>query len=171
MIKRVIILGNHIQALGISRIVKKIGCEVVLCSNYKISVSRFSNSVDKFLFFRNYNEILNKIFFYKNDENDTLLIPTNDRMVEFIRDNYKYLNTHFYLSVPTPEIISLCYNKKNTYLKAKELNISIPNSLSTSSKVISVSSTVSCNKEQMVLLTPNPISSTQIIATAKGCRI
>ena len=129
MIKRVIILGNHIQALGISRIVKKIGCEVVLCSNYKISVSRFSNSVDKFLFFRNYNEILNKIFFYKNDENDTLLIPTNDRMVEFIRDNYKYLNTHFYLSVPTPEIISLCYNKKNTYLKAKELNISIPNSL------------------------------------------
>ena len=129
MIKRVIIFGNHIQALGIIRIVKKLGCEVILCSNYKISVSRFSNAVDKFIFFNNYNEILNKIFFYKNDEKDTLLIPTNDRMVEFIRDNYEYLNTHFYLSVPTPEIITLCYNKKNTYLKAKELNIPIPHSL------------------------------------------
>src|SRR6478609_7762883 len=36
---------------------------------------------------------------------------------------------------------------------------------------MSVSSTVSCSNEQMVERTPRPISSTQILATAKGCRI
>ena len=46
--------------------------------------------------------------------------------------------------------------------------ISVPKSRSTSSRVTSVSSTVSCNKAQMVLLTPRPISSTQIMATAMG---
>ena len=49
--------------------------------------------------------------------------------------------------------------------------ISVPNSLSISSSVISVSSTVSCSSAQMVLRIPSPISSTQIIATANGCSI
>ena len=49
--------------------------------------------------------------------------------------------------------------------------ISFPNSLLISSNVMSVSSTVSCNKAQMVLRTPNPISSAAIIATAMGWRI
>ena len=49
--------------------------------------------------------------------------------------------------------------------------ISFPNSFLTSSKVKSVSSMVSCNNAQMVLRTPNPISSTQIMATAIGCNI
>ena len=49
--------------------------------------------------------------------------------------------------------------------------ISVPNSRCTSSSVISVSSTVSCKSAHMVLLTPSPISSTQIIATAMGCKI
>jgi hypothetical protein len=39
----------------------------------------------------------------------------------------------------------------------------IPNSLSTSSREISVSSTVSCINAQMVERTPRPISSTQIL--------
>ena len=46
-----------------------------------------------------------------------------------------------------------------------------PNSRCISSKLMSVSSTVSCNNAQMVLRMPNPISSTQILATAIGCNM
>ncbi len=51
------------------------------------------------------------------------------------------------------------------------LVISGPNSRLISSSAISVSSTVSCNRAQMVLRIPRPISSTQILATANGCKM
>jgi len=46
-----------------------------------------------------------------------------------------------------------------------------PNSFSIKSKVISVSSTTSCNSAAIIEVVPNPISSTQICATLIGCKI
>ena len=40
------------QALGISRIVHKLGYKVVLFSRYKISITRFSNTVAKFVLYK-----------------------------------------------------------------------------------------------------------------------
>ena len=47
MIKRVVILGGHIQALGLARQVKARGIEAVIVTDDGCSVARFSRAVDK----------------------------------------------------------------------------------------------------------------------------
>jgi len=47
MIKKVFILGNHIQALGIARQVKNYGLESYLFISDNASITRFSNCIKK----------------------------------------------------------------------------------------------------------------------------
>lgn len=47
MIKRVVIFGGHIQALGLARQVKAKGIEVVIVTDEGCSVARFSRAVDR----------------------------------------------------------------------------------------------------------------------------
>ena len=129
MIKNVFILGDHIQALGISRIVHKLGYKVVLFSRYNISITRFSNTVTKFVLYKDDQDLYNKLCSLSKGDRNTVLIPTNDMLVEFIHDHFDQLNLLYYLSTAAPEVLEICSNKKNTYNKAKELNVPIPFSI------------------------------------------
>ena len=128
MIKRVFILGNHIQALGIARQVYAKGLKVWLFSNTKLSITRFSNSVCRFNSFKNSDELLNKILYSFNGEKDTLLIPTNDEMVFWLTHNNGLLKEKFFLGIPNFDTVDLFYNKRNTYKFAEQNSISIPKS-------------------------------------------
>ncbi len=128
MIKQIAILGNHIQSLGICRIVGRLGYPVILYNSYKQSITRYSKYCSEFVLFSNHDDLLVKLGARESLDKTTLLIPTNDSLVDFIRDNYEFLNSRYFLSVASPDIIDFCSNKKNTYLKARELGIDIPKS-------------------------------------------
>lgn len=128
MIKTLFILGNHIQALGIVRQVKRIGLEVHLFTIDKYSITRFSNAVKSTFVFKDNRHLFDLLSNSIGAEKDTLLFPTNDSMVEFLSHNYEVLNPNFYLGIPDPETVNIFYNKRNTYQFAAKHNIPIPES-------------------------------------------
>lgn len=129
MITSVYLLGNHIQALGLSRLAANIGLEVVLFNDYGGSVTRFSNTCSKFYKYTDSNDLLKKLVgMGKGREKNALLVPTNDKLVRFLADNYDQLSELYYLSISCPDSVDISYNKRKTYLKARELGIPIPES-------------------------------------------
>lgn len=128
MINRIILLGNHIQGLGVARICHNLGLEVHLFNEDPICVTRFSNSCSKFTQFKGEADLLAKLMKLNVPQHRALLMPTNDRFVGFLADHYQELSEWYKLSVPEPEITDICYNKIKTYTIAKELGIPIPES-------------------------------------------
>ena len=127
MIKNVFILGNHIQALGLARLAKKANLSVRLFNNYKASIARFSNACQHFHLFRDKEHLLQMLLELAVDK-DTLLLATNDSLIDFLSLNYKVLSTLYHLSIPEPKVVDICYNKIYTYQKAMEIGIPIPES-------------------------------------------
>jgi len=125
MIKNAIILGDHIQSLGVIRILGKLGINTTLFNDYSLSVARFSKYCNKFVFFNDSKELLSKLL---SQERNSLVIPTNDKMVKFLADNYQELKGNFLLSIPPPNVIDICYNKINTYKSALNIGVPIPES-------------------------------------------
>jgi predicted ATP-grasp superfamily ATP-dependent carboligase len=128
MIENVIILGNHIQALGISRIVGKLNLHVLLFSDYNASITKFSNSCKEFYLFSDEDDLLGQLKKLDRGEKKTLIIPTNDRMVKFLADNYLELSSDYFLGISEPDSVDICFNKKNTYQIAQKLGVNIPKS-------------------------------------------
>ena len=98
-------------------------------SRYNISITRFSNTVTKFVLYKDDQDLYNKLCSLSKGDRNTVLIPTNDMLVEFIHDHFDQLNLLYYLSTAAPEVLEICSNKKNTYNKANELNVPIPFSM------------------------------------------
>ena len=82
MIQSVIILGNHIQALGLARQAYTLGIEVILFTDTEYSITRFSNAVRQTFLFKSESDLMGQIIDLNIDHKRTLLIPTNDSMVE-----------------------------------------------------------------------------------------
>ena len=133
MIKKVFILGNHIQALGIARQVKNYGLESYLFISDNASITRFSNCIKKTILFKDNIDLKEKITFYKKMQKKIILVPTNDSMVKFLRDNYYMLENDFYLAIPPPNIVDIFYDKKNSYQFCSLNNIPHPKSFSPNS--------------------------------------
>ena len=115
MIKRVAIIGGHIQALGLARQVAQLGIEPVLLVDSAWAVARFSKYVSSLHKYSNNNEllqILNKLY---HPEQATLIFPTNDEAVEFLSDHYTTLNEQFALGIPNPELVTLFNDKRKAY--------------------------------------------------------
>jgi predicted ATP-grasp superfamily ATP-dependent carboligase len=126
MITTLYILGNHIQALGLSRQAKKIGLTVHLFNKEWASVARYSNTCDHFHLFKDDSHLLEILTSSASKAKDTLLIATNDSLINFLSVNNQELSSLYYVSVPSPSVIDICYNKRRTYQKAMELGIPIP---------------------------------------------
>ena len=126
MVKRVIILGGHIQALGLARQTAKLDIPVVLFVEDGYSVARFSNSVQKTVIFGTVDQLEKKLACYR--DSGTLLFPTADDYVEFLAEKYTELNKHFILGIPNPEIVALFGDKRKTYQFAEQAGIPHPKS-------------------------------------------
>lgn len=128
MIKKVIILDNHLQGLGVSRICYDLGLEVHLYNHSSICVARHSNTCKYFTKYKSQEGLLEKLLSFSTSQKDTIIMPTNDKMVGFIGNNYYDLSEKFQLSLPGPDIIDIGYNKIKTYKLCQSLEIPIPES-------------------------------------------
>jgi predicted ATP-grasp superfamily ATP-dependent carboligase len=98
MISTVCILGDHIQSLGVARIAGRLGYKVIVMNSDRICITRFSKFCNKFILFKNDDELLRGLVQLYKGERDILLMPTNDKLVKFIIENYDFLLPKFYIS-------------------------------------------------------------------------
>ena len=124
-IKKAVILGNHIQALGLSRMASRIGLQVTIYNSYGASVARFSNSCSKFILYRDQEHLLQMLLDGKV-EKEAILLATNDDLIGFMARHFEALTERYYLSIPKPEVVDICFNKRKTYRRAQEMGIPIP---------------------------------------------
>lgn len=126
MINRVVIIGGHIQALGLSRQVAQQNLEVVLLLDTSLAVARFSKYVKKYYVYHNTDELLQQINQLRLPNQATLLFPTNDEAVEFLANHYEKLKTHYAMGIPNPQIVALFNNKRNAYQYVTSQGIPCP---------------------------------------------
>lgn len=125
MIKRVVIFGGHIQALGLARQVKAKGIEVVIVTDEGCSVARFSRAVDRTIV-TPIGDWRLKIEELELPDRSTLLFPTNDEAVEMLCGRYDEYKNRFALGVPSPEVIELFNNKRTAYRYATAHQVPCP---------------------------------------------
>lgn len=126
MIKQVIIIGGHIQALGLARQAHATGVSVILFVEDTFSVARFSRSVTRTVVFGSLDHLSARLVSYQ--DTDSLLFPTADQYVEFLADNQESLSRHFVLGIPQKENVELFGDKRNTYKFASKIGIPHPRS-------------------------------------------
>ncbi len=126
MIKRVFILGDHVQGLGVIRICKRLGLKTVLFNDYALSIAKFSKNLDIFVRYYDHKELIKQLV-KRRCSLDTLIIPTNDTLVKLISDNRDVL-AGYHINLPSHETTMLCFDKVKTYKKAHELGIPYPKS-------------------------------------------
>ena len=114
MIKRVVIFGGHIQALGLARQVKARGIEVVIVTDDGCSVARYSRAVDRTIV-APIGDWRVKIEELGLPNKGTLLFPTNDEAVEMLCGRYEEYKKRFALGVPEPKVIELFNDKRKAY--------------------------------------------------------
>ena len=129
MINRgVIVIGGHVQGLGVIRIFgkNKIPCFVLDSNN--INIAKHSKHCTKFIKFDQDQDFiqflidLNK----KYNLNDWLLIPTDDNYVSILSQNKQILEKYYRISVDDWDVTEKFYNKRITYQLTHDLNIDMP---------------------------------------------
>lgn len=126
MIKRVAIIGGHIQALGLARQVAKLGIEAVLLVDSLWAVARFSKYVSSIHKYRNNDELLQILQQLHLPEQSTLIFPTNDEAVEFLSDHYAALSKQFAMGIPNPKLVALFNDKRKAYQYVTAQSIPCP---------------------------------------------
>lgn len=126
MIHRVVILGGHIQALGLARQVAAKSIEVVLLVDTRYAVAKYSKAVHKTYIYHGITELEKKVEALCLPQKGCLLFPTNDEMVEFLVGHYADYQQRFELGIPRPETVALFNDKRNAYRFAESHNIPCP---------------------------------------------
>lgn len=128
MIRNIFLIGEHIQALGVARLAQKIKLPVTLFVGYSMAVPRFSNSVERVIKYDNKDDLINKLLRIEAKPHETLLIPTNDQQIEWLKESYTQLSEKYFLSIAEPMITNVCHNKISTYKCALNAEVPFPKS-------------------------------------------
>ena len=125
MIRRVVIFGGHIQALGLARQVKAKGIEVVIVTDDGCSVARFSRAVDRTIVapIEDWSLVIGDL---ELPNRGTMLFPTNDEAVEMLCGRYEEYKERFALGVPEPKVIELFNDKRRAYRFAEASGVHCP---------------------------------------------
>jgi D-aspartate ligase len=126
MINRIFVLGDHIQGLGIIQIAGRMKLEVLLFNDNNMCLGRFSRYCTDFIYFSDKNMLEEKLLLMAGSVKNTLLMPTNDSLVEFVKDKYDILKKYYYLPILTAKTYTACLDKRETYKVAKKIGIPIP---------------------------------------------
>lgn len=123
----VIVLGGHVQGLGIIRIFGENGIPCILLDDTSINIARHSRYCLRFFKYPD-EDLLNFLldFSKKQQYRDWLLIPTNDYQVEILSKNKEVLGEYYKVSVADWNIVEKCHNKRLTYRLASDCKIDIP---------------------------------------------
>lgn len=124
----VIVIGGHVQGLGITRIFGKNNISVILLDDTATNLTRHSRYCKQFIKYPK-DKLLEILLSLKEEGkyNNWLLMPTNDMHVGILGDNKLELSKHYKVSTTDKEVLAYFFNKRNTYRLASELDISIPN--------------------------------------------
>lgn len=122
-----VILGGHIQALGIIRILGRIGIGSIVIDKIQKNIARHSKYCR--LFYKVSDEDL-LLFLTKLGEDGNykrwVIFPTNDYHVKLLSQNKDVLGRSFIVSSDGWNVVSLFYNKRNTYDFISKINIPSP---------------------------------------------
>ncbi len=125
--KGVIVIGGHVQGLGIVRILGKLGLPIVVLDATSVNIARHSRYCKLFVKYPD-NDLLNFLLVFGKSKKykKYILLPTNDKHVEVLSKNKKILSEYFTVGTDSWDVVEKCYNKRLTYSIAENLNISIP---------------------------------------------
>jgi predicted ATP-grasp superfamily ATP-dependent carboligase len=121
-----IIIGGHVQGLGIVRILGREGIPCLVIDNTKINLAKHSKYC--YNFFRVEDDLL---FDFLNNSvqiqqyRGWVIFPTNDFHVKLLSQNKQQLEKNFIVSTDAWSTVSKFYNKRETYKIAKNLKIPI----------------------------------------------
>ena len=126
-----IVIGDHVQALGIIRSLGRRSIPVYLMHDSNLCIGRFSRYTKRFIRApspSNELEFVNfMIEFAKNEQvKGWILMPTNDVVVYTLSRHKESLEEYYRVSTPCWDIVKLAYNKKLTYQIAERNDIPIP---------------------------------------------
>lgn len=123
----VIVIGGHVQGLGIARIFGKNKIPVTLLDKTGINLTRHSKYCNHFIKYRE-GELLDRLMQLgrSNHYYNWLLMPTSDAHVEILGKNKNELSNYFKVSTADPEVLKYFFNKRLTYKLAQDLSITIP---------------------------------------------
>lgn len=128
MKKGIIVIGGHVQGLGIIRIFGRNKIPCYLLDSNSINISKHSKYCSRFIKINPTQDFISFLIELQKKYNlkDWLLIPTDDNYVRILSQNKKLLENYYRVSVDDWEIIEKCYNKRITYKIAQELNMDMP---------------------------------------------
>ena len=127
----VIVIGDHVQALGIIRSLGRCGIPVYLVHDKNLCIGRFSRYTTRYIKIpsvSNESEFVDfMIDFAKNEQvRDWILMPTNDAWVYVLSKHKKTLEEYYKVSTSSWDIVKFAYNKKLTYQIAEKNKVPVP---------------------------------------------
>lgn len=122
-----IVLGGHVQALGIVRILGRDGVQSMIIANTKKNIARHSKFCTNFILSKDEDllEMLIKLGDNKRFER-WVIFPTNDFHVKLLSVNREILDKHFITAADKWDSVKIFYNKRYTYKLADQANIPFP---------------------------------------------
>ena len=129
----VVVVGDHVQALGIIRSLGKRGVPVYLLHDKNLCIGRFSRYTKRYIKTPSVSEsefVDFMIELAKNDQvRDWILMPTNDAGVRTLSKHKETLEEYYRVPTPCWDVVKLAYNKKLTYQIAEKNGIPIPKTI------------------------------------------
>jgi predicted ATP-grasp superfamily ATP-dependent carboligase len=123
----IIIIGGHVQGLGIARIYGEMGLPSIVLDDNRYNIARHSKYVKKYIFYQKYNLLSKLIHLGKSGKYaNWLVMPTNDYHIMVISKNKADLEQYFKVSSDKWEIIDKFYNKRITYRLTEKIGIDYP---------------------------------------------
>jgi len=130
----VIVIGDHVQALGIIRSLGKRNIPVYLLHDKNLCIGRFSCYSKRYIKTpnpSNKQEFVDFLIKLANGEQieGWILMPTHDVAVYSLSKHKETLEEYYRVSTPSWDIVKLAYNKKLTYQIAEKNRIPIPKTI------------------------------------------
>jgi predicted ATP-grasp superfamily ATP-dependent carboligase len=130
-----IVIGGHVQGLGLIRALGMKRIPVYLLDTTNYNISRYSRYCKKFIKMPldvydssdNFIDFLKKIFEQFNLD-EWIIFPTDDLTVAYLSKNKQELSEYFTIWTPEWDCVKYCYDKKLTYKIAESIGIPIPKS-------------------------------------------
>lgn len=122
----IIIIGGHVQALGITRILGELGIPMTILDATPYNLARHSKYTHRFIKYAK-GHLLEKLIELKKEDQlqNNIIFPTNDEHVGIISQHKKELEDFYIVATSDWPVIEKCYNKRLTYNIAKSIGIPI----------------------------------------------
>jgi len=130
----VLILGGHVQALGIIRSLARFCIPIYLIDSSRLCITRFSKYCDKFILYdvgQQKHGLVHFLTYIAKSEGikGWMLLPTTDEQIAVVSQAKAELQEYFAIPLPSWNVVKHAYFKTLTYELASRINIPIPRTI------------------------------------------